>query len=198
MLRRFAPFAADLIHHRDLLRQFTLRNVELRHKGSHLGLVWSVLNPLLMLGLYVLVFGYIFSGSFGIAGETRTGYGLTIFLGLTLYHFVAEALVTAPGVVVAQPNFVKKVVFPLEILPAANLGAAEIFAAAVVAEGEAVAQSRAKTVAVEGEHGAAVGAQGGGGLLRQRGFARAGQAEEPEGERARRRRRIRGHRRRRA
>lgn len=126
MLRRFAPFAADLIHHRDLLRQFTLRNVELRHKGSHLGLVWSVLNPLLMLGLYVLVFGYIFSGSFGIAGETRTGYGLTIFLGLTLYHFVAEALVTAPGVVVAQPNFVKKVVFPLEILPAANLGAAVV------------------------------------------------------------------------
>lgn len=124
MLRRLAPFAADLYQQRDLLWQFTLRNVELRHKGSHLGLVWSVLSPLLMLALYILVFGYIFQGSFGVAGETRTSYGLTIFLGLTIYHFVSEALVSAPAVIVGQPNFVKKVVFPLEILPAANLGAA--------------------------------------------------------------------------
>jgi len=124
MMRLLLPFVAVLVQHRELLWQFTQRNVELRHKGSHLGLVWSVLNPLLMLALYVLVFGYIFSGRFGMPGETRTTYGLAIFLGLTLYHFVAEALSTAPTVVVAQPNFVKKVVFPLEILPAANLGAA--------------------------------------------------------------------------
>ena len=125
MLRRLLPFAADLWVHRELLWQFTLRNVELRHKGSHLGLVWSFLNPVLMLGLYVLVFGYIFGGKFGVLpNETRVDYALGIFLGLTLFHFVAEVLGISPSIIVGNPNFVKKVVFPLEILPAANVGGA--------------------------------------------------------------------------
>ena len=127
MLRRILPFAADLWTHRMLLWQFTLRNVELRHKGSHLGLIWSFLNPLLMLGLYVLVFGYIFGGSFGILpNETKTDYGLGMFLGLTIFHFVAEVLGLSPSIIVGSPNFVKKVVFPLEILPAASVGSALI------------------------------------------------------------------------
>jgi lipopolysaccharide transport system permease protein len=125
MLRRVAPVIADLWQHRELLWQFTVRNVELRHKGSHLGLVWSVLNPLLMLGLYVLVFGYIFSGSFYVmTNESKLDYGLGIFLSLTLYHFIAEVLGLSPSTVVTNPNFVKKVVFPLEILPAASVGGA--------------------------------------------------------------------------
>jgi lipopolysaccharide transport system permease protein len=125
MLRRLAPFAADLWTHRELLWQFTLRNVELRHKGSHLGLIWSFLSPLLMLGMYVLVFGYIFSGSFGVLpGETRVDYALGVFLGLSLFHLLAETLGVSPTLIVGNPNFVKKVVFPLEILPAANVGAA--------------------------------------------------------------------------
>jgi ABC-type polysaccharide/polyol phosphate export permease len=67
------PFAfiGALWRNRNLLKQFTLRNVELRHKGSRLGLIWSVLNPLLMLGLYVFVFGYIQRGRFGIVWITR-------------------------------------------------------------------------------------------------------------------------------
>ena len=122
MPRRFLPFVEDLWVHRDLLWQFTLRNVELRHKGSHLGLVWSFLNPLLMLAIYVLVFGYIFGGHFGILpNETRMDYGLGIFFGLTLFHFVAETLGLAPSIIVGNPNFVKKVVFPLEILPASQV-----------------------------------------------------------------------------
>lgn len=125
MLRRILPFAADLWVHRELLWQFTLRNVEVRHKGSHLGLIWSFLNPLLMLGLYVLVFGYIFGGGFGILPrETRVDYALGIFLGLTLFQFVAELLGISSSIIVGNPNFVKKVVFPLEILPAANVGGA--------------------------------------------------------------------------
>jgi lipopolysaccharide transport system permease protein len=125
MLRRFLPFAADLWVHRELLWQFTLRNVELRHKGSHLGLIWSFLNPLLMLGLYVLVFGFIFGGSFGILpNETRVDYALGIFFGLSLFQFIGEVLGVSPAAIVSNPNFVKKVVFPLEILPAANVGGA--------------------------------------------------------------------------
>jgi lipopolysaccharide transport system permease protein len=125
MLRRFVPFFADLWEHRDLLWQFTQRNVELRHKGSHLGLIWSFANPLLMLGLYIFVFGFIFGGSFGVLpDETRASYGLGIFLGLSLFHFLSDVLANAPTLIVSNPNFVKKVVFPLEILPAAAVGAA--------------------------------------------------------------------------
>lgn len=127
MLRHLAPFAADLWLHRELLWQFTLRNVELRHKGSHLGLVWSILGPLLMLAMYVLVFGYIFNGRFGIvANETRLEYAVGIFIGLALTHLVSEVLGLSTGLIVGNPNFVKKVIFPLEILPAAAVGAALI------------------------------------------------------------------------
>jgi lipopolysaccharide transport system permease protein len=73
----------------------------------------------------VFVFGYIFGGRFGVLPqETRLDYGLGIFLGLTLYQLVAEVLAISPVIIVTNPNFVKKVVFPLEVLPAANVGAA--------------------------------------------------------------------------
>lgn len=125
MLRKTVPFASDLWRYRALLWQFTLRNVEMRHKGSHLGLVWSVLNPLLMLALYALMFGYVMGGKFGvIPNETRIDYGLGMFLGLAIFQFVAEVMGVAPILITSNPNFVKKVVFPLEILPAANVGAA--------------------------------------------------------------------------
>jgi len=118
-------FAIDLWQQRELLWQFTLRNVELRHKGSHLGLVWSLLNPLLMLGLYVVVLGYIFGGHYDvIPNETKLDYGLGIFLSLTLFHFLAEILGVSPTTIISNPNFVKKVVFPLEILPASTVGGA--------------------------------------------------------------------------
>ena len=125
MLRPLFPFAFDLWAQRELLWQFTLRNVELRHKGSHLGLIWSFRNPLLMLGLYVLVFGYVFGGSFGVrSDETKLDYALGVFMGLALFHFIGEVLATSPSLIVSNPNFVKKVVFPLEILPASGVGGA--------------------------------------------------------------------------
>lgn len=128
MLRRLFSSVADLWRHRELLWQFTLRNVELRHKGSHLGLIWSFLNPLLLLGLYVLVFGYIFGGRFKPEDvvESRVEYALVVFLGLAIHHFVSEVLAVSPGLILNSPNFVKKVVFPLEILPAASAGSAAL------------------------------------------------------------------------
>lgn len=108
--------------HRQLLWTFTLRNVEMRHKGSILGFAWAVLNPLLMLALYLFVFGFIFGGSFH--GEDKFDYTLGLFLGLSIFHLVAESIAVAPTLVTSNPNFVKKVVFPLEILPAAAVGSA--------------------------------------------------------------------------
>lgn len=121
----FFAAASTLWKHRGLLWRFTQRNVELRHRGSHLGIVWAILNPLLTLSLYVFIFGYIFNGSFRVLpNETKLDYALAIFLGLAIYQFLSEVLGVSTGVIVANPNLVKKVVFPLEILPAALVGSA--------------------------------------------------------------------------
>jgi len=116
---------AGLWRNRQLIWQFTLRNVEIRHKGSHLGLLWSVLTPLLSFGLYLFVFGYIFGGKYNvIAAETRMDYALGLFISLAILNLVVETTTTSPLLIVSQPNFVKKVVFPLEVLPVASVGAA--------------------------------------------------------------------------
>ncbi|MCF3652070.1 ABC transporter permease [Synoicihabitans lomoniglobus] len=104
--------------YRELLWQFTVRNLQMRHQGSYLGIVWSVLNPLLMVALYVFVFGYVFGGSFNTSQpESRVAYALTVFLGLTIYGFVGEVMGFSVTSIISQPNLVKKVVFPMEILP---------------------------------------------------------------------------------
>jgi lipopolysaccharide transport system permease protein len=109
---------------RDLIGQFTRRNIELRHRGSRLGAFWALINPLSMLALYFVVFGIFFNQRFGVLpDETRYDFSLAMFLGLAMFHAFSETLAWAPGVITANPNFVKKVVFPLEALPVAHMGA---------------------------------------------------------------------------
>lgn len=110
---------------RDLIGQFTRRAVEMRHRGSRLGPLWALINPLSMLALYFFVFGHIYGTRFGsLPGETELDFAVALFLGLSLFHVFTEVLAQAPTAVLNQPNFVKKVVFPLEILPVAQVGAA--------------------------------------------------------------------------
>ena len=114
----------NLFHRRELLWQFLTRNVKARHRGSVLGALWLLANPLLMLGLYVFAFGVVFGGRFtDSADESTLDYALGVFLGLNVLGLVSGVIGGSPGVIVGQPNFVKKVVFPLEILPAAMAGA---------------------------------------------------------------------------
>lgn len=119
---------------RDLIWQFTRRAVEMRHRGSRLGPFWALINPLSMLALYFFVFGHIYGTRFGsLHGETELDFAVALFLGLSLFHVFTEVLSQAPTAVLNQPNFVKKVVFPLEILPVAQVGAALFhFAAGLV------------------------------------------------------------------
>jgi lipopolysaccharide transport system permease protein len=109
---------------RYLLLQYTRRQIEQRHRGSVLGVAWTLVQPLLMMGVYTVVFGVIFQGRYaGVENQTTWDYAIGVFLSLTLFHAVAESLSLGSGVVVGQPNLVKKVVFPLEILPLAQVGA---------------------------------------------------------------------------
>lgn len=120
-----SPFAwHHLARRRDLWWQFTVRAVEMKHRGSYLGIIWTVINPLLMMGLYLFVFGTIFGGSFhALADETKLDYAFGLFLGLTFFNVLAETIGISPILIVTNPNLVKKVVFPLEVLPLAQLGA---------------------------------------------------------------------------
>jgi lipopolysaccharide transport system permease protein len=112
-----------LIVQRGLVWQFTERNFHARHKGSYLGLAWAVLNPLLLLGLYFVVFDLIFGARFGVANETPVDDTLALLLGMTVFRFFGDVIAESPAIIVGSPNLVKKVVFPVEVLPVANLGA---------------------------------------------------------------------------
>lgn len=108
--------------HRYLLWQFTKRQIEQRHKGSLLGVLWTVIQPLMMMAIYTVVFGLIFKGHYqGIENQSTLDYALGIFLSLTIFQVISDVICISPVIVLQQPNLVKKVVFPLEILPISNL-----------------------------------------------------------------------------
>ena len=116
---------AGLWKRRELIGQFTKRNIELKHRGSRLGAFWALINPLSMLVLYYITFGVLFGTKFKVLpGETGFDVLLAMFLGLSLFHAFSETLSWAPTLITTNPNFVKKVVFPLEVLPVAQIGAA--------------------------------------------------------------------------
>lgn len=122
MISKLTPFLSGFARKRELWWQFTVRAVEIRHRGSYLGAVWLVLNPLLMLTMYVTVFGVIF-GSKLTEKSDKIDFALAVFLGLSLFHVLSETIAASPHLIVGNPNLVKKVVFPLEVLPLANVSA---------------------------------------------------------------------------
>lgn len=108
-----------------LIWQMARREVLGRYRGSVMGLAWSVVTPLLMMSVYSFVFVGIFRSRWpGMEGGGGVAFALQIFAGLTVFNLFAEVMNRAPRIVLDQPNLVKKVVFPLEILPWVGLLAA--------------------------------------------------------------------------
>ncbi len=115
----------NLYLNRDLLRQFTRREIEGRYRGSYLGIVWSMILPLMMLGIYTLVFTVIFKSQWGSGNEgSKAQYAMIIFAGLIAFNTFSECINRASGLIVGNVNYVKKVIFPLEVLPVVALGTA--------------------------------------------------------------------------
>lgn len=109
--------------HRFLLSQLIRRDVSSRYRGSIVGLLWSLLLPCVMLGTYVLVFGYVFAPVRKVGeGQVNPAFALSLFAGMLLHGLIAECLGRAPSSILAQPSYVKKVVFPIELLPLAVVG----------------------------------------------------------------------------
>jgi len=110
---------------RSLIIQFTRREVSGRYRGSYLGILWSCLNPLVLLLTYTFVFGLVFKARWPQARPDSLGeFAVILFAGLIVYNVFSECVSRAPGLILAVPNYVKKVVFPLEILMPSVLGAA--------------------------------------------------------------------------
>ncbi|MHB8773169.1 MAG: ABC transporter permease [Syntrophales bacterium] len=113
---------AHLWNYRDLIRQLTWREIVGRYKGSYLGLGWSFVQPLIMLGVYTFVFSVIFNARWGgDPGEGRTTFALTLFIGLITFGIFSETTNSSPTLVLGNANYVKKAIFPLEILPVVKL-----------------------------------------------------------------------------
>ena len=101
-----------------LIMQLSKREVLGRYRGSALGLSWSFFNPILMLIIYTFVFSVIFKARWGNeTGESKTEFAIILFVGLLIHGFFAECINRSPSLITSNVSYVKKVVFPLEILP---------------------------------------------------------------------------------
>ena len=117
--------ARSLWRNRQLIIQMTKREVVGRYKGSVVGLAWSFFNPIFMLAVYTVVFSMIFKARWGVGGEeSKTQFALILFVGMIVLNLFIEVINRAPSLILSNVNYVKKVVFPIEILPVISLGAA--------------------------------------------------------------------------
>jgi lipopolysaccharide transport system permease protein len=124
-MRNFSATPAEMLasawRNRELIKASTKREVLGRYRGSFLGLLWSFFTPLFMLAVFTFVFSVIFQARWGGGSGSKTEFALLLFAGLLVFNLFAECINRSPGLILANVNYVKKVVFPLEILPVVGL-----------------------------------------------------------------------------
>lgn len=120
-----ASLVQAVLTHRQLIIQMIRREVIGRYRGSVFGLTWSLFHPLFMLSIYTFVFAVVFKARWGEAQiDSKAEFALLVFSGMIVLSFFTEAVNRAPTLILTHANYVKKVIFPLEILPIISLGAA--------------------------------------------------------------------------
>jgi lipopolysaccharide transport system permease protein len=105
-----------------LIKTLTKREVLSRYKGSVFGIFWSFFNPVLMLFVYTFVFSVVLKVRWDNGSDSKIEFALLIFLGLLVFNFFSECIIRAPSLILNNPNYVKKIIFPLEILPWVSIG----------------------------------------------------------------------------
>ncbi len=113
------------LKYRELIFQLTSREISHRYQGTHLGIIWSFITPLLMLLIYTFVFSIIFQARWGDhihTAQSMPQFALTLYAGLIPFVVFSESVNRASTVILSVPNYVKKIVFPLEILPMVVVG----------------------------------------------------------------------------
>jgi len=119
---------SSLWQYRVLIKHMVLREVASRYKGSLLGLMWSVINPILMLAVYTFFFSVVFqsrwSGADHVGSDSKFEFAIVLYAGLLVFNLFSECISRAPSLILSNANYVKKVIFPLEVLPWVALGSA--------------------------------------------------------------------------
>jgi len=113
--------------YRSLVVELTKREFSGKYRGSFGGIVWSFVQPLFLLAVYTIAFGVILKARWGFSGSTKE-YALMLFAGLIIFNAFSEVLSKSSTLITANPNFVKKIVFPLELLPVITVATALIHA----------------------------------------------------------------------
>lgn len=114
----------SVLKNRSLIIALTKREVLGRYRGSFLGIFWSFIQPAFMLAIYTFVFGVVFKSRWNVGSDSKTEFALLLFSGLMVFNFFSECITRSPGLILNNVNYVKKVIFPLEILPFVALGSA--------------------------------------------------------------------------
>lgn len=109
----------EVLGNRKLLIALVKREISIKYKGSIGGPLWAILMPLCMLVIYTFVFSHIFKAKWGAQGydAPKSEFALILFIGIIAYNFFSECITRSPTIITSNPNYVKKVVFPLGILP---------------------------------------------------------------------------------
>jgi len=116
---------ASLWRNRSLINQLVRREVIGRYRGSALGVAWSFFNPVIMLLVYTFVFSVVFKARWGTTGdENHATFAIILFVGLIVHGLFAEVANRAPSLILSNVSYVKRVVFPLEVLPWVVMGSA--------------------------------------------------------------------------
>lgn len=106
-----------LTRHRSLTLELTKRDILGRYRGASFGLLWSLISPFLMLGVYSFAFGFVMKSKWPQLAGHNVHFSLILFVALIVHGFFAECLNRSPSLITAQPNFVKRIIFPLEVIP---------------------------------------------------------------------------------
>ncbi|MDB6062778.1 MAG: sugar transporter permease [Verrucomicrobiaceae bacterium] len=127
-MQNFSIYPQEMLtsfwRNRSLINALIKRDILGRYRGSLMGIMWSFLNPLLMLAVYTFVFSVVFKARWGTGNGSRAEFALVLFAGLIVFNLFSECIVRAPSLIVSNTNYVKKVVFPIEILPWVSMGSA--------------------------------------------------------------------------
>lgn len=127
-MRNFTASPTEMIgslwRNRELITASARRDVLGRYRGSVIGILWSFFNPLLMLSVYTFVFSEVFKARWNGGSDSKVEFALVLFAGLIMFNMFADCINRAPQLILANVNYVKKVVFPLEILPCVALASA--------------------------------------------------------------------------
>lgn len=105
-----------------LIKTLIKRDMASRYQGTIGGFLWAFATPLLMLFVYSFVFGVIFDSKFNVEGSKETSFSFAIFFALLLFNVFSESLSRSTQLIRSNQNYVKKIVFPLHLLPFVPLG----------------------------------------------------------------------------